>query len=272
MISASAGFINERLAPLASRDNVLIVFPHVPRTGGKAIVKHVLVPRFGEARIYHSNRIPSPKRWNRLTDRDLAEYAAYTSMDNFSANRVSRLLLPIAILRHPVYRAISLYHYTRRKEDHPDRGLARKLDMEEFFYRASRRNRRYYCEAQCLRICNKPDARLALEFVKSRYFAVGLTQELPDFARMLARQLGGPEPEIVARPTDAERYDAQITSRFRDIVLESNREDLALFDAISRGSVPVHAPSRSPLPVLLSSIGPVVLRKLRSAHRRLLIR
>jgi hypothetical protein len=254
-------FINDRIAASASDGDSLLFYPHAQRTGGKTIIKRMLVPILGQARVYHSNYIPEPKRWHDLTDRDMRGYAAYSSMDNFAETRITRPILPIAALRDPVYRAASLYHYIRHKADHPSRQMALSLEMEEFFHRASKEKPKYYCNVQCMRICNRADADHALEVIHSSYLAVGFTGHLQQLASALSRLLGGPQIEIAPKAPDSERYDPQITPAFREMVLECNREDMALFTAMSEGKTPTRNPRRN-----APSLGAMLSRVFRPRH------
>jgi hypothetical protein len=241
-------FINQRLVPLASNPETLLVYPHTPRTGGVTMRKEVLARVFGEDKVYNRHYNPGAVRWKCLTERELAPYRAYTELYFCRDIGLRRPTLFIAVLRHPIYRATSLYRFVKRKDTHRDHALAQKYPLEEFYRRASAGAPHYYRNAQCHRIAGREDASRAVATIQEKYIGVGFTSHLADFALELCRVFNWPRIELERRTPDAERYDAQITPAFRDMVLGENGEDLKLYEAVAAG-LPQMAtvPQRSPL-------------------------
>lgn len=238
-------FINEKLIPEAKKQDLLLVHPHCQRTGGGAFRTRVLVPVFGEDKIYARLFVPNAKRWSRLTEADLAPYRAYTDLHNYTGARLSRPSVGVALIRDPVYRAVSIYHYVRRRTDHPLHASASQLTLEDFYRRASSRLPTYFRNVQCRRICGIGDAQRAISLVGTRYIGVGFTTRLPEFVSALAPIFGWPKLELISRGDDVERYGAQATTRFRAMVLADNREDQILFETFAAGP-PYLPPRRSP--------------------------
>jgi hypothetical protein len=228
-------FINERLLPLASNPETLIVYPHTPRTGGVTMRKEVLARVFGEDKVYNRHYTPDPVRWKCLSESDLKDYRAYTELYYCRDIGLRRPALFIATLRHPVYRAASLYGFVKRKNTHRDYALAVKYPMEEFYRRASASAPHYYRNAQCHRIAGRADASRALALIQEKYIGVGFTNYLADFALELCRVFNWPRIELERRTLDPERYDAHITPAFRDMVLAENAQDLKLYEAVAKG-------------------------------------
>ncbi len=227
-------FINDRLGDLANRKDALLVYPHTPRTGGGTIRRLVLVPVYGKNHVYHVHYVRNAKPWRALTDEDLRGYRAYTGVKDYKRIDISRPCILIGILRHPLYRAVSLYHYVKKKPDHRQYELAQRTGMDEFYLRASEEMPQYYRNLQCKRICGQPDADHALKRIRSSYFAVGFTNHLAAFVQSLGRELGWRPLAIETLPQDSDRYEAQISDAFREMVLRENAEDLALYDAMTR--------------------------------------
>lgn len=232
-------FINARLLPGAADPDALIMHPHIQRTGGGAFRKRVLVPVLGSDRIYGRPFLRQVKPWKALSDGDLVPYRAYMDFSDYRDIGLTRPVLPVALLRHPLYRAVSLYHYVKRKDDHPHHGLANALELFPFYVRASRDNPNYYRNLQSRRICGHADSHRAVDMIGEKYLAVGFTGEFGAFVSALCAACGWPALEMPGRAPDEARYAAEITPEFRDIVLRENAEDLALYEIMAAG--PPHA-------------------------------
>ncbi|HEX3652204.1 MAG TPA: hypothetical protein VHU18_05200 [Rhizomicrobium sp.] len=222
----------------------MIVHPHAQRTGGGTIRNRILAGGFGQDRVYSRMFVKNFKHWPKLTDEDLRGYLAYTDHADYCELPLGRKCLPIVSLRHPVYRAISLYHFVRRKETHEFHRLATRESLEDFYRTGSRINPRYFRNVQVSCICAHADARLALEYIRTKYLAVGFTSHLDDFAQALSGIFGWSGIQVERKTADAVRYDAQITPKFRDMVLGQNEEDSILFEAMIRGE-PYYIPRTS---------------------------
>lgn len=228
-------FINKPLVPVALRENALIVHPHAQRTGGNTIRRRVLHEAYGIQRIYNSFNVPKAKVWVDLTDADVAGYRAFTGHFDFCDIALSRPYLPIAVLRHPLYRAMSLYHFVRGKAGHRFQQLALATSPEEFYPRASKLGPRYFRNRQCMCVCGVADANLALDFIRQRYLGVGFTEYLASFVDALGAHLNWPPIAVEKQMPDSERYNSQITPKFRDMVLDESAEDLLMFEAMKAG-------------------------------------
>ena len=237
-------FINERLVPVARRSDVLIVHPHCQRTGGGTFRNRVLLPMFGKDKVYARLFVPGAKRWSRLSEAELAPYRAYTDLHNFVDLGLSRPHVAVALVRDPVYRAISLYHFVRRTSGHRHQALALRFGLEEFYARASSATPTYFRNVQCRRICGFGDARRAVAFLNARYIGAGFANELGDFVKNLCGVFGWPEIDLKPKSPDTERYAAEATPRFRAMVAADNAEDQALFEILSAGP-PFAPPART---------------------------
>jgi hypothetical protein len=234
----SSFFINDRLVHVARKEDLLLVFPHAQRTGGSSTMRGViLTAAYGENRIYHRFHVPLAKRWRTITDADVHGFCVYTDMTNYHRIKLQRPYVAIALLRHPVYRAASLYRFIRNKTDHALHELATRCAIEDFYPRASDINPRYFRNLQCRRICGRTDARAALEMIRSDFLAVGFTSHLAEYARALGSLLGWPDIPLATVLPDEERYASLVTPNFREMVLKDNREDLALYEAVVSGTL-----------------------------------
>lgn len=226
-------FINETLVPRARDENVLLVHPHAQRTGGKTIRNAVFSHVFGSERVYSHASRPDAKRWRSLTDAELRGYRAYADLDNYADIGLSRPCLFIGVLRDPVYRAVSLYHFVRQHDGHRHQALAMRTSLENFYRIASRRDPSYFRNLQCRRICGRADARLAVKCIQAHYIGVGFTEHMKDFVEALRGVFGWPEIEL--RSKTRSHYETEITPEFCRMVGADNSEDCELFEVMSGG-------------------------------------
>ncbi|HSC19863.1 MAG TPA: hypothetical protein VLC74_13220 [Rhizomicrobium sp.] len=208
---------------------------------------HVLAAGLGRERVYSRMFVKDFKPWPELTADDLKGYRAYTDLTNYCELPLARPCLPVALLRDPVHRAVSLYGFVQRKRTHNLNALAMNSSLEEFYRIGSSMNPRYFRNVQATRICGRADARMALEFILSKYLAVGFTSEIDAFAGAMSRLFGWSNVRVERKPFAPDRYDGKITRKFREMVLSDSEEDLALFMAMSAGppyAIPRQAPPR----------------------------
>ena len=195
----------------------------------------MLAAAFGRERVYSRMFVPNYKPWAQLTDDDLRGYRAYTDLFDYCDLPLSRKCLPVALLREPLFRAVSLYHFVRRKQTHQLHALAMKSSLQDFYRIGSNANPRYFRNVQTRRVCGRADARLALEYIVTRYLAVGFTSQIDELATALSGIFNWAEVHVERKVPGRGLYETQITPRFRDLVLGQNEEDVALFEAMSRG-------------------------------------
>jgi hypothetical protein len=245
-----APFINSALIDPALRDDSLIVFPHTQRTGGKALRDLVLCEVYGPDRVYSASRGTGDKTWQDVTGIDLAAFKVFTGPSNFADLEKGRPTVFISLVRHPLYRAVSIYHYCRKRAGHKLHEIANRCTLEDFYPEASRINPAYMRNTQCVRICGVPDAGIAREAVREKYLGLGFTADIGAFGSRLGEVLNWERRISVPLSPGDERYDAQITARFRDRVLDESRQDLKLYEWAAAGSP---APVRKSLLSSLSS-------------------
>ncbi len=229
--SEAVPFINDRIVGLANDANALIVFLHVQRTGGSALQRRVLAKALGRERIFMT-RDHNGKLWPDLTPADLEGMKAYAGIATFKPRDLGRPCLYISLLRHPLYRIVSLYFYIRSKEGHALRELANSLSLEEFYREASQKTPHYFRETQCRRIGGSPDASAALEAIHTHYLAIGFARNMVAFVDALAGIFHWDGVELKQRTADETRYDQLISDGFRNAVLEENKNDLQLYESM----------------------------------------
>ena len=238
---APAPFINPALADLARREDTLIVFPHTQRTGGKALRDQVLCVVYGGDRVYSASRGTGTKAWQDVTKAELESFRVYTGPSNFADLNKGRPTVFVGLVRHPVYRAISYYHYCRKRAGHRLHEIANRTSLEEFYAEASKVSPSYMRNTQCLRMAGVADARKAQETVSEKYLGVGFTEDVGGFANALSGILGWRPIRIQTAQADDKRYAEEGTPQFRNRVMEESAEDLKLYEWLAAGAPPLPA-------------------------------
>lgn len=239
-VSIGRYWINDALRSRISDKNLLLVHPHAQRTGGGAFRRRVFVPAFGEEQIYHRHFVPGamdtgkPKPWHSLTATDLENYRAYSDLSNYRATDIGRPCLGVTMLRQPLYRGVSLYHFIQRQNGHRHQELAKNSSIEEFYRIAPDTHPSYYKNLQCRRICNREDANAALDMIEKNFIAIGLTEHLAEFASALCDLFGWAPVELRGADADADRYEPALTPSLREMLEKQNSQDIKLFDAMRK--------------------------------------
>lgn len=230
-------FLNAKVLPRAQDPDALILHPHAQRTGGNTMRRLVFAAVYGAEHVHSRVYLKKKPVWKKMSDADFEGMRVFCDHFDFRSNpRVTRPLLPVAVLRHPLYRTVSVYYFVRRKKTHREYALANELKLEEFYERASAINPRYYKNLQCRRICGIDDASMALERIDQKFLGVGFTEHLDEFVAALGKALGWPALDIEGAEPDAERYDGLISPSFRERVLADNAEDMFLYETMRNGS------------------------------------
>lgn len=223
-------FVNKNFNELRIKDDDMLVFFHAQRTGGSAL-RHVLARAYGEDSIFCTQYVDDFKHWEHVSAERLSSMKIFAGHSNFMEREMGRNLHFISLLRHPVYRIISLYYYCQKHQKHPLHDFAMNQDILGF-YRNSIIKRSYYLNnLMCSRICGEPNFEMAKEYIESKYLAVGLTDQLGDFVHWLLSSQHI-EPEVLESiEHDSIRY-ADIIKNEKMVreIKEGNSEDVALFE------------------------------------------
>ena len=119
-----------------------IVFLHLPRTGGTALAKDILLPNFPRSRWCHVNYgsdlraqdgADDPLQWSVAKRRRIRLLAGHMPLElphHFPGPSES-----VTMLRDPVARTVSDYHYCRQNPSNPAYEMARNLSLIQFVER-----------------------------------------------------------------------------------------------------------------------------------------
>ncbi len=222
-------FINTGLIETARRDDVLVVFPHTQRTGGKVLRDKVLAAGFGRERIYSASLGTGTKKWTQVKPADLEGFRVFTANFDYRDLDKRRPCVFVGQLRDPIYRAVSLYFYCQRRDGHKLQKLALRTGLEEFYRTASRTLPRYFRNVQCTRLCGKPDAYEAAKTIAKRYLGIGFMRDVAAFGNALGEIFDWTSIPVKRADPDENRYDPLISDGFRELVLQDNTEDQKLY-------------------------------------------
>jgi len=218
-------------APYQAGD--LVTFFHAQRTGGSAL-RHLLGAAVGKPRVYCTQFAEDFVHWENVEPARLDGVLVFAGHSNFQDRDLSRRLLPVSLMRHPVYRNISLYYYARKFQNQFLHPLTEGRGLEEFYDVASAKKPVYFNDVLCRRVCGEPSAAKAIALIESRYFVVGATERLGDFVSALFGKLGVAIPEVPAKQSDAEQYREELANEgLVARILANNPEDVALFDYLN---------------------------------------
>lgn len=216
------------------RDNPRIAFVHVPKCGGTTMNSqlaewvgqdHSLLVgdrRFGAqieitdgldlwkpalqpARLVHGHFT-----WPLL--KDICERAGVAPF------------VPVALVREPLARAVSEYHYIRSYPQHPLYALLSEITIDQFLMH------HHQCNTQCQYLTKTDLFHPARDLIMADFGGIAPLDDIDDFSSRLAVVLGqSPTPaearNVSGTGTDARHVDPKVASEF----YEKNIADLRLY-------------------------------------------
>jgi len=224
----------------------LIVFTHVPKTGGTTL-KQILTINYGRYFADHHPRIQNLKTQIEEGSRDPSELLAMSSHLPYGVHRDvpgldGRNVLPMTVVREPRGRLISYFNFVTTFKRHRLYKESKDLDINEFFERALAEGAAEISNGQSRLVCGKHrtfDA--AREVLESEYFAYSALEDLNDLVDQIGRALGWPDPERGERKANQsprKRTWDDLEPRIAALLDERNAEDLALHDyLVKKGPV-----------------------------------
>jgi hypothetical protein len=216
----------------------MLVFIHIQKTAGRT-VRYILRSSFG---LHHCEVEP----WHaKSTGPDFSSHdlqrlrRVYPKLESIAGHRVTgyvdlhengRESKYFTFMRDPLKMAASYFQYNVQ-----ERGL-KDLVFEEWVQREWPRNR------QTKMIAGVPDVNKAIQIIKDKNIFVGLT-ECFDESMILLKALLANNLNISYKPVNVARKNALAesllsTERTRQMLIESNRTDLELYNFVKRELYP----------------------------------
>jgi hypothetical protein len=232
------------LAPSNLRNGMpRIVFLHLPRTGGTALAKDILFPNFPRTRWCHVNYshdlkpqggADDPLRWSEAKRRRIRLLAGHMPLE-----LVHHLPGPsesVTLLRDPVSRTISDYHYCHRNPTNPAHEMARKLSLIQFVERGYGLS--HNCYARWLSnasygtlFSTEPEMLQAARKNLATFTLVGITEWFDMSARRICERYQLSQgPLSAVNRNDATPHGNDISAEERRVIIRHNELDRLIYE------------------------------------------
>lgn len=211
----------------------IFVFLHCQRTGGSNFQRW-LGTNFAKDAFYSPRTVDNYVRWHQINDVSiLGGKRLVSGFSQFKEHELDRAVVFLANVRHPVYRIISLVNLARLKPDHFLHDLADK-DLATFYREGRARKPHYFDNLQTLRLAGAYDADLAIENVRTKFAAVGTTDELAAMSQFLTDYYNWhAEPlKPFDGPPDEVRYAKRINPQLFEEISNDNAFDVKLYEFV----------------------------------------
>jgi hypothetical protein len=235
--------VNQNVADLGIAEDRMLTFFLAQRTGSSALTAW-LVEAVGKDKVYDHRNVANFIHWRKCPPERLKGYKVFTG---FSDNRIAKAPLPFtgfSVVRHPLFRIRSLYDLSRRKQRHWSHEIAIKNDLAGFYRGGKELQPIYFQNLCCKRIATTPLYEAARQSIDLYFGAVGLTHHLNHFSSFLIATYGWNIDPMPGSMPDEEKYKFVWDDPAVEMILNDNREDLALYEDISKSALERFAQSR----------------------------
>jgi hypothetical protein len=235
--------VNQNVADLGRSEDRMLTFFLTQRTGSSALTAW-LVEALGKDKVYDHRHVADFIRWRECPSEKLKGYKVYTGLED---NRVAKAPVPFtgfSVVRHPLFRIRSLYDMSRGNETHWSHEIATQNDLAGFYRSGKEVLTFYFQNLCCRRIATKPRYEEARKNIDRFFGAVGLTHHLNHFSSFLIATYGWNIEPMPGSVPDEEKYKFVWDDPAVEMILDDNREDLALYEDISKSALKRFAQSR----------------------------
>jgi hypothetical protein len=208
----------------------LLCVVHLPKTGG-ASLQATLISMLGRQRVYWMV-VANAQQWRHIEDLDCRRFAAVGGHHSVALfDKIARPKVYMAVIRDPIQRAISLFHYIVEgsPRPHPLRPELRGLTVPQALARSAQ-FRHLVTDAQCLMIGGARHYDAALQSLCERVWFVDTTQNIDPLFTRVCRKFGWPNRALLrenAAPSGyAEAYACEATI---DALQQLNMNDSRLY-------------------------------------------
>ena len=229
----------ERPARLNDQAVGSIVYCHVPKTGGTSL-EQALARNYRPHDVLHINGPVWQRNPYTLFKRGI-DQPSQIVMGHYHLGDPLYQWLPtpithVTLLRDPVERVVSYYHYVRRRRPHPLHAMAHSADIAEFLQRPEVVEARNGQVRRLSGIVNEGGARnltpadvdFAMKSLERDFSFVGVTEQFDAFLATGERLLAWPEP--FAKPANRADRPNPVSDRDREAIAAENLEDQRLFE------------------------------------------
>jgi hypothetical protein len=206
-----------------------LVFFHAQRTAGTTI-KSAFQNEFGKDGCLYQRTSNEFCDWRRLDGVILNKYRIYAGHYNYASKDLAKEPLLFSIIRDPVDRAISLYHYLKNRPEHKLHELAVSKNILNFYVEAEKIAPNYVSNTQTLRVSGTLDFAVARRVVEDKYFFIAPFDRLKEvfevFSDYKILSAGSIPPKVKKKAFDSIYYDQE----FRSYIEDLNSSDVRLYE------------------------------------------
>ncbi|MCH8488472.1 MAG: sulfotransferase family protein [Oceanicaulis sp.] len=214
----------------------VIIFNHIPKTGGTSIIK-MFREVYGEDKCFRHRRRDSKtdKYTPAITSVDRADLDAYKFVAGhfFYGNHklFDARVKYISVVRDPLERLISDYYFNRRIGRADRKEMARSMSLEDYIvFKLGKPNSNMTSSSQVKYVSAKETFIEAAEVIRQNYFCICTMPQLNDMQGLLARAIGRPDlaPRHDNKSKD-KRPMPSISPEIVDQLMDRFAEDIKLY-------------------------------------------
>jgi len=222
-------------------DNAHIFFNHIPKTGGTSLFE-LFADAYGHDKCFrHSNRNGKTGKHSppisALSDEQLVRYRFIGGHVPFSAARrlkaLGRKVYHVAVLRDPVERIVSDYHFNREKGAEALKAKALDMSLDDYAkFKLADQNSRLVHNGQCWFISDTRDFQQSARNIDEHFLLACTIDQLDQMQYTLADFIGRP----IAAPKHRNRVkrarDEELSPAVRSALRAASVADLRLIDHV----------------------------------------
>ncbi|MDR7119301.1 sialidase family protein [Rheinheimera soli] len=208
-----------------------VVFFHAQRTAG-SFLKSLFINEYGKDKCLFHQTTKDYCSWSKLNDEVLNKYKVYAGHENYYENSMlnQNQLLFMSIIRHPVERAISLYHYLQKNPGHKLHELSKNLDIVRFYQQAYEISPDYVSDTQTLRVSGQKSFLYAKSILDKNFYLVAPFERLPEIVSYLSSTIGFSKSKEIDQKPRVFYSDYYLDDTFINLILEMNKNDIELYN------------------------------------------
>lgn len=206
-----------------------LVFFHAQRTAGTTI-KAAFQQEFGKENCLYQRTSDEFCDWRKLGGEVLNKYRIYAGHYNYAPKEMDSNPLIFSVIRDPVDRAISLYHYLKTRPEHKLHELAVNHEILTFYHKAIKIAPAYVSNTQTLRVSGATNFQLAKEFIENKYFFIAPFEYLEAIFNVFKHFGFLSNSNIPKVKMENKKNESYYDPDFSDYIKSINSEDYLLYE------------------------------------------